>query len=60
MIAIPDSAGLSNNTLIVYTSDNGMPLPRSKATLYDHGVRMPLFDGGPIPNEDSLNCIRIC
>ncbi|MBA7515673.1 Bifunctional sulfatase/alpha-L-rhamnosidase [subsurface metagenome] len=42
MIDILESKGLKNNTLIIYTSDNGMPLPRSKATLYDHGVRMPL------------------
>lgn len=34
---------LMNNTLIVFTSDNGMPLPRAKSTLYDHGVRMPLI-----------------
>ena len=24
------------------TSDNGMPFPRAKATLYDYGTRMPL------------------
>lgn len=31
------------NTLIVVTSDNGMPFPRAKATLYDYGTRMPLI-----------------
>jgi uncharacterized sulfatase len=30
------------NTVIVVTSDNGMPFPRAKSTLYDCGVRMPL------------------
>ena len=30
------------NTLIVVTSDNGMPFPRCKATLYDLGTRVPL------------------
>lgn len=30
-----------DNTLIVVTSDNGMPFPRAKATLYDGGTRMP-------------------
>ncbi|MBN2411246.1 sulfatase [candidate division KSB1 bacterium] len=31
-----------DNTIIVVTSDNGMPFPRAKANLYDHGTRMPL------------------
>ena len=34
---------LSKNTLIVFTSDNGMPLPRAKSSLYDFGVHMPLI-----------------
>ena len=34
---------LSENTIIVYTSDNGMPFPRAKATNYDYGVRIPLI-----------------
>ncbi len=42
MVQILEDKGLINNTLIVITSDNGIPIPRSKATLYDHGVRMPL------------------
>lgn len=32
-----------DNTVIIFTSDNGMPFPRAKATLYDAGVRMPLI-----------------
>ena len=31
-----------DNTIVVVTSDNGMPFPRCKTTLYDWGVRMPL------------------
>lgn len=34
--------GLQDDTLVVFTSDNGMPFPRAKATLYDYGTRMPL------------------
>jgi arylsulfatase A-like enzyme len=37
-----EAAGQMENTLVVVTSDNGMPFPRAKATLYDLGVRMPL------------------
>lgn len=34
--------GLLENTLVVMTSDNGMPFPRAKANLYDPGTRVPL------------------
>ena len=34
--------GELDNTLIVYTSDNGMPFPRAKATVMNYGVQMPL------------------
>ncbi|MBI4892676.1 MAG: sulfatase [Acidobacteria bacterium] len=37
-----ETAGELDNTLIVLTSDNGMPFPRSKVNLYDRGVHMPL------------------
>jgi N-sulfoglucosamine sulfohydrolase len=42
MIQIIEKAGELENTVIVVTSDNGMPFPRAKATLYDHGIRIPL------------------
>ena len=34
--------GLLENTLLIMTSDNGMPFPRAKATLFDSGTRVPL------------------
>ncbi|MGI9474869.1 MAG: sulfatase-like hydrolase/transferase, partial [Rubripirellula sp.] len=34
--------GELENTIVVVTSDNGMPFPRCKATLYDLGTRVPL------------------
>lgn len=42
MIHKLEEIGELDNTLIVVTSDNGMPFPRAKTTLYDWGVRMPL------------------
>jgi arylsulfatase A-like enzyme len=35
-------AGELDRTLIIVTSDNGMPFPRAKATVYDGGLRVPL------------------
>lgn len=32
-----------DETLVVYLSDNGMPFPRAKTTLYDSGIRTPLL-----------------
>ena len=37
-----ETRGLLDNTLVVVTSDNGMPFPRAKANLYDLGTRVPL------------------
>jgi arylsulfatase A-like enzyme len=34
--------GELDRTVVVVTSDNGMPFPRAKANLYDAGTRMPL------------------
>jgi len=37
-----EEAGRSSETIVVMTSDNGLPFPRAKANLYDAGTRMPL------------------
>jgi len=37
-----EEAGELDNTLIVVTSDNGMPFPRAKANLYEYGIHLPL------------------
>jgi len=41
-LRILEETGELENTLIVVTSDNGMPFPHAKVSLYDWGVRMPL------------------
>jgi arylsulfatase A-like enzyme len=42
LIASLERIGELDNTIIIVTSDNGMPFPRAKATIYDGGVRVPL------------------
>jgi N-sulfoglucosamine sulfohydrolase len=38
-----DNAKQSENTLVVFVSDNGIPFPGAKTTLYDAGVHLPLI-----------------
>ena len=42
MIDILREKGELDNTIIVVTSDNGMPFPRAKANLYEYGTHEPL------------------
>ena len=42
MLALIEARDQLENTLVVITSDNGMPFPRAKTNLYDYGCRMPL------------------
>ncbi len=42
ILAALEKAGRLDDTLVVVTSDNGMPFPHGKATCYDLGTRMPL------------------
>jgi len=42
MLALLEESGRAANTIVVMTSDNGMPFPRSKANLYNYGTHMPL------------------
>ena len=41
-IAAIEASGQLDNTIVVITSDHGMPFPRAKASLYDAGSRVPL------------------
>lgn len=41
-VELLEEVGELENTLIIVTSDNGMPFPRAKANLYEDGVHVPL------------------
>lgn len=41
-------AGVEENTLVMYTSDNGPPLPAGRTNAYDPGVRAPFFLSSPL------------
>lgn len=42
LLAALDEAGLTDNTLVIVTSDHGMPFPRVKGHTYDDAHRVPL------------------
>ncbi len=42
MLKMLEERGLLDETLVVVTSDNGMPFPRVKAHAYEHSNHMPL------------------
>lgn len=41
------AAGHLNNTLVIYTSDNGIPFPGGRTNLYDPGLVEPLLVSSP-------------
>lgn len=42
-----DRSGQAEHTIVIFTSDHGLPFPRAKATLYDPGLRIPLLARWP-------------
>lgn len=47
LLALLEENGVYKNTLVVVTSDNGMPFPRGKALNYEAGTHMPLAVSWP-------------
>jgi len=42
-----DEAGLADNTLVICTTDHGLPMPKMKCRLTDHGMGVFLIMRGP-------------
>jgi len=58
MLIYLEEIGELENTIVIVTSDNGMPFPRAKANGYDYGVHVPFavrfpknFPGGRIVDD---------
>jgi N-sulfoglucosamine sulfohydrolase len=41
----------SDDTLVIYLSDNGRPFPGGKTTLYDDGIHLPLIVSSPTQSK---------
>ena len=41
VVAELDAQGISDNTIVLFISDNGRAFPRDKTTLYDGGIKTP-------------------
>lgn len=44
-------AGVADDTLIVYTSDNGIPFPSGRTNLYNPGMAEPMLVSSPAHRE---------
>ncbi|KAG8038959.1 hypothetical protein G9C98_003266 [Cotesia typhae] len=42
-----ENAGLKDDTLVIYTSDNGIPFPNGRTNLYDPGMAEPMIISSP-------------
>ena len=51
-----EKSGRAENTIVVITSDNGMPFPKAKANLYDAGCRMPMAMRFPAKLKGGRTC----
>ena len=65
MLEYLEETGELENTIVIVTSDNGMPFPRAKANCFEYGVHVPLavrfpkdFPGGRVV-EDPVSFVDL-
>ncbi|XP_070580308.1 N-sulphoglucosamine sulphohydrolase-like isoform X2 [Ptychodera flava] len=46
-----EDAGFADNTLVIFTSDNGIPFPNAKTTLYEKGMGEPFMVSSPLHRQ---------
>lgn len=46
----------ADGTLVIFLSDNGIPWPGAKTTLYDPGLRLPLLIASPAQKQRGVVC----
>lgn len=58
MLSYLEEIGELENTIVIVTSDNGMPFPRAKANSYEYGIHVPFavrypknFPGGRVVDD---------
>lgn len=45
------TAGFLDSTLVIYTSDNGIPFPNGRTNLYDSGIAEPMIVSNPFSEK---------
>ena len=51
------ASGHLDDTLIIFTSDNGIPFPQGRTNLYDPGMRVPFLLSSPV-HHNSWGTVR--
>ncbi|MBI4581877.1 MAG: sulfatase, partial [Planctomycetes bacterium] len=51
-----EETGHKNDTLVIYLSDNGIPFPGAKTTLYEPGIHLPLLISSPAQAQRGSVC----
>src|SRR5207248_1542679 len=51
LLEVLRATGQLDNTLIIFVSDNGIPFPGAKTTLYEPGVHLPMIVSSPAQKQ---------